>query len=192
MVTKLPFCSWPQNIIQSLYCLKNFIFLKLVKYVKSYGHLNVWCWRRCIQIFSTEKTPLKRCFLSLVKKRFHLRMFAKGRSYTHNFFKVQYIIISGEGVTSTHNKRGCAILTKKVAPKIPGTYLELRPKNPGTYLKLRPKNPGTWNATLSSYMRKLTTQIRQFLIPTPRFSFTYFIKGFYYLTFVLWCLCREF
>ena len=84
-------------------------------------------------------------------------------------------------LTSTHNKRGCAILTKKVAPK-----------SLGTYLKLRPKNPGTWNAKLSHYMRKLTTQIRKSLISTPRFSFTYFIKGFYYLTFVLWRLCREF
>ena len=36
----------------------------------------------------------------------------------------------GKGVTSTHNKRGCAILTKKVTPKNPGTYLKLRPKNP--------------------------------------------------------------
>ena len=35
----------------------------------------------------------------------------------------------GGGVTSTHNKRGCAILTKKVTPKNPGTYLKLRPKN---------------------------------------------------------------
>ena len=38
----------------------------------------------------------------------------------------------GGGVTSTHNKRGCAILTRKVVPKIPRTYLKLRPKNPGT------------------------------------------------------------
>ena len=80
--------------------------------------------------------------------------------------------VSPGRVTSTHNKRGCAILTKKVAPK-----------NPGTYLKLRPKNPGTRNARLSVYMRKLTTQIRKSWISTPRFSFTYFIKGFYYLTF---------
>ena len=87
--------------------------------------------------------------------------------------------------TSTLNKRGCAILTKKVAPKNPGTYLKLRPKNPEPYLKLRPKNPGTRNATLSFYMRKLTTQIRKSLITTPRFSFTYFVKGFYYFTFVL-------
>ena len=34
----------------------------------------------------------------------------------------------GGWVTSTHNKRGCAILTRKVAPNNPGTYLELRPK----------------------------------------------------------------
>ena len=80
----------------------------------------------------------------------------------------------GGGVTSTHNKRGCAILTKKVAPK-----------NPETYLKLSPKNPGTQNARFSIYMRKLTTQIRMSLILTPHFSFTYFTKGFYYLTFVL-------
>ena len=36
----------------------------------------------------------------------------------------------GGGVTSVHNKRGCAILTRK-------------------YLKLRPKNPGARNARLS-------------------------------------------
>ena len=45
----------------------------------------------------------------------------------------------GGGVTSTPNTRGCAILTKQVTPKNPGTYLKLRPKNPGAYLKLRPK-----------------------------------------------------
>ena len=77
------------------------------------------------------------------------------------------------GVISTHDQWGCAILTKKVAPK-----------NPGTYLKLRPKNPGARNATRSFCMRKLTAQIRKSLISTPHFSFTYFIKGFYYLTFV--------
>ena len=107
----------------------------------------------------------------------------------------------GGGVTSTHNKRGCAILTKEVAPKNPGTYLKLRPKNPGTYLKLRPKslgtdlklrpkNPGTRNTRLSVYMRKLTTQIRKSLISTPHFSFTYFIKGFYYLAF-LYDVCAK-
>ena len=85
----------------------------------------------------------------------------------------------GGGVTSTHNKRRCPILTKKVAPKNPGTYLKLRSKNPGTYQNLTPKNPGTQNARLSFYMRKLTTQIRKSLVSTPRFSFTYFIKGFY-------------
>ena len=64
------------------------------------------------------------------------------------------------------------VFTKKVVPK-----------NPGNYLKLRPKNPGTRNARLSFYMRKLTTQIRKSLISTPHFSFTYFIKGFYYINF---------
>ena len=44
------------NIIHCLCCLKNFISLKSVKWIKSYGHLNVWCWKRWIQIFSTEKT----------------------------------------------------------------------------------------------------------------------------------------
>ena len=78
------------------------------------------------------------------------------------------------GLTSTHNKRGCAVLTKKVVPK-----------NPGNYLKLRPKNPGTGNARLSFYMRKFTTQIRKSLISIPHLSFTYSIKGFYYLIFVL-------
>ena len=38
----------------------------------------------------------------------------------------------GAGVTSIHNKRGCAILISKVVPENPGTYLKLRPKNPGT------------------------------------------------------------
>ena len=78
------------------------------------------------------------------------------------------------GLTSTHNKQGCAILTKKVVPK-----------NPGNYLKLRPKNPRTRNARLFFYMRKFTSQIRKSLISTPHLSFTYFVKGFYYLTFVL-------
>ena len=44
----------------------------------------------------------------------------------------------GAGGTSTHNKRGCAILTRKVVLK-----------NLGTYLKLRPKNPRTQNTRLS-------------------------------------------
>ena len=84
------------------------------------------------------------------------------------------LINSWRGVTSTHNKQGCAILTKKVVPK-----------NPGTYLKLRLKYPGSRNARLSFYLRKFTTQIRKSLISTPHLSFTYFIEGFYYLTFVL-------
>ena len=46
-----------------------------------------------------------------------------------------FLVTLGGGVTSTHNKWGCAILTAKVAPKNPGTYLKLRPKNPETYLK---------------------------------------------------------
>ena len=79
----------------------------------------------------------------------------------------------GGGVTSIHNKRRCAILTKKVATK-----------NLGTYLKLRQKNPGTRNAKLSVYMRKLTTQIRKSLILTPHFSFTYFIYLFCFMMFV--------
>ena len=49
----------------------------------------------------------------------------------------------GGGLTCTHNKRGCAILTRKVTPKNPGTYLKLRPKNLAAYPKLRPKNLGT-------------------------------------------------
>ena len=32
-----------QNIIHCLCCLKNFIFLKPIRYIKRYGHLNVWC-----------------------------------------------------------------------------------------------------------------------------------------------------
>ena len=42
---------------QSLCCLQNFIFLKSVQCIKSYGHLTVWCRERWIQFFSTEKTP---------------------------------------------------------------------------------------------------------------------------------------
>ena len=34
-----------------------------------------------------------------------------------DFSKVFNLGGGGGGVTSTHNKRGCAILTKKVAPK---------------------------------------------------------------------------
>ena len=36
---------------------KTFMFLKSVQYIKSYGLFNVWCWKRWIQIFSTEKIP---------------------------------------------------------------------------------------------------------------------------------------
>ena len=49
--------TWLWNIIHYLCYLENFIFLKSVQYIKSYGHLNVRCWKRWIQIFSTEKTP---------------------------------------------------------------------------------------------------------------------------------------
>ena len=42
-----------------LCCLRNFIFWESVQYIKSYGHLNVWWWKRWIQIFSTEKRHLK-------------------------------------------------------------------------------------------------------------------------------------
>ena len=54
---KLPSFTWPQNITHYLCCLQNFIFLKSVQYIKSYGQLNVWCWKRWFQIFSTQKTP---------------------------------------------------------------------------------------------------------------------------------------
>ena len=63
----------------------------------------------------------------------------------------------GVGVTSIHNKRGCAIFTKKVVPK----------------------NLGNRNARLSFYVRKFTTQTRKSLISTPHLSFIYFILGFY-------------
>ena len=49
--------TWPRNIIHYLCYPQNFTFVKSVQYIKSYGHLNVWCWKRWIQIFSTEKTP---------------------------------------------------------------------------------------------------------------------------------------
>ena len=42
------------------------------------------------------------------------------------------ILARGGGGSSINNKRGCAILTPKVVPKNPGTYLKLRPKNQGT------------------------------------------------------------
>ena len=41
MVKKLPFFTWPRNIIHYLCCLQNFIFLKSVQYNKSYGFLHV-------------------------------------------------------------------------------------------------------------------------------------------------------
>ena len=80
------------------------------------------------------------------------------------------------GVTSIHNKRGCATLTSKTVPKNPGTYQTLRPKNPGTYPTLRPKSPGTRSTSLSSRVRKLTTQIIESLISTPHLRFIYFIN----------------
>ena len=58
MVTKLPSGIWPQNIIRCLCCLKSFIFLKSVQYIKSCGHLNVWWWKCWIQIFSTWEDSL--------------------------------------------------------------------------------------------------------------------------------------
>ena len=61
MVTKLPSFTWPRIIIHYLHCLQNFIFLESVQYIESYGHLNVWCWKRLIEIFSTEKTRLHNC-----------------------------------------------------------------------------------------------------------------------------------
>ena len=54
---KPTFFTWPRNIIHYLCCLENFTFLKSVQYIKSYGNLNIWCWNRLIEIFSTEKTP---------------------------------------------------------------------------------------------------------------------------------------
>ena len=113
-------------------------------------------------------------FMPEVKHFIHLKEGVKGiettqkwSSYSilnnsfHCFLTISYLI-SGRRVTSSRNKWGCAILTKKVTPK-----------NPGTCLKLRPKNPGIRNARLSVYMRKLTTQIRKPLISTPHFSFTF-------------------
>ena len=47
-------------------------------------------------------------------------------------------LLLGGRATTTHNKWGCAILTRKVVPR-----------NLRTYLKLTPKNLGTQNATLS-------------------------------------------
>ena len=73
-------------------------------------------------------------------------------------------ISGGGGVTSIHSKRGFAILTLKVVPK-----------NPGTYLKLRPKNPGTRNTRLFFLVRKLTTQIRKSNDSTISLCFTMFV-----------------
>ena len=53
---KAPFAIWAQNIIHCLCSLKNFILLKSVQYIKSFGHFNVRCWKLWIKIFSTEKT----------------------------------------------------------------------------------------------------------------------------------------
>ena len=94
--------------------------------------------------------------ISSVKRKGHAR-FSQGNLLhlplsTENV-SAEYSEVHARGEmeeTSTHNKRGCAILTKKVVPK-----------NPGTYLKLRPKNLGTRNARLSFYVRKFTTQIRR-------------------------------
>ena len=47
-----------------LCCLQNFIFLKSVQYIKSYGHLHLRYWKSLIQIFSTEKTPYSSVKLS--------------------------------------------------------------------------------------------------------------------------------
>ena len=65
------------------------------------------------------------------------------RKFLESFLKPQgYIALwrggGGGGVAPTHNKWGCAILTKIVVPK-----------NPGTYLKLRPKKSGNLSARLS-------------------------------------------
>ena len=55
-----------------------------------------------------------------------------------------FLLRRGEGETSTHNKWGCAILTRKLVPKnLKTQYLTLTPKNLGTYLKLTPTNLGT-------------------------------------------------
>ena len=61
---------------------------------------------------------------------------------------IQLMNLGGGGpLPITNGGVPCAILTKKVVPK-----------SPGSYLKLRPKNPGIRNARLSFYVRKFTTQ----------------------------------
>ena len=67
MVTKVPFCfcfCWARNITHCLWYLKNFIFLKSVQYIKSYGHLNAGCWKYCELKFSLVKSHLKLSQLS--------------------------------------------------------------------------------------------------------------------------------
>ena len=49
---------------------------------------------------------------------------------------------SGEGVTSTHNKRGCAILTKKVAPQNPGNLPKIETQKSGNLPKIETQKSG--------------------------------------------------
>ena len=67
MVTKLPSICWPRNIIHYLCCLWNFIFLKSVRHIKSYGHLNTGF--KCM-ILKTLNSNFLDCEDTLRAKRF--------------------------------------------------------------------------------------------------------------------------
>ena len=60
----------------------------------------------------------------LKEANIHINLICFDRNFDHPHINV---LGMGEGA-STHNKRGCAILTRKVIPKNPGTHLKLRPK----------------------------------------------------------------
>ena len=115
-----------------------------------------------------------------------------GQYDTKPLFYTRFGVFCSGGGNLYPYQTGVCHFDQKSSTQKSESYLKLRPKNPETYLKLRTENPGTRNTRLSVHMRKLTTQIRKSLTSTPHFSFTYFIKRFYYLTFVLWCLCKEF
>ena len=59
MATKLPFLTWPRNIIHYLCCLQNFIFLKSVQYIKSYGLLYMYDAEKVEFKFSRLRRHLK-------------------------------------------------------------------------------------------------------------------------------------
>ena len=71
---------FPRSIIHCLCCLKNFIFLKSVHYIKSYGHLDVCCWKLLYKFFEWKAT--------LMVKR---ESMARGPQVNFNCIKPQWI-----------------------------------------------------------------------------------------------------